>query len=100
MDIDLYIDSSYCGFYPASVIEDFFEDYKQEAAGLLDEIEDDEVILYAVYTYSSDSEKIISANFVCYRMNYLDLVDSCQSLSDYYRLFYLKRTKGGYYEKK
>lgn len=99
MDIDLFIDSVYCGFHPVSVIEDYFADYQQEAAEYLDEIGDNEVIVYALYTYSSDSEKIISANFSCYRMDYNDYVDSCQSLSEYCRLFCLRRTKGGYYEK-
>jgi hypothetical protein len=91
MDVDLYIDSVYHGFYPMEYIEERFSEYKQLAEEAVDEIEDDEVIVYAVFKYERDSEKILYANLMTVKMTYQEYTEICLEDKEYRRYFFLKR---------
>ena len=69
-DIDLYINSAYCGFWPLSKIEEYFEEYYSEAAARAEYIDWDEIILYAVLCYDEEKQTLISADFMMLRMDY------------------------------
>jgi len=90
MDIDLYIDSSYCGFHSIETIENLRCEYYNKAAGKAADIDWDEVILYAIYSYNEETQGFISAEFMCLRMNYSRYAQLCSRISKTCRLFCLK----------
>ena len=90
MDIDVYIDFVYHGFYSLDAVEERFQeqyDAALDASGLLD---DDEVLIYAVYTYDAASGRVISANFTSMVMKYDEFVDYYWSDEAYRRFFFMK----------
>jgi hypothetical protein len=93
MDIDLYVDSIYNGFFPMDVIEEFFEEHKQEAEEMLTDANDGEIIVYAVIKYEQDSEKIIYVNLMTEKMSYQKYVEICESDDEYRRYFFVKKDK-------
>ena len=95
MDIDLYVDRVYYGFYPISTIEERFEEQKQLANELAADIDEGEVIVYAIFNYEPDSERIVSLELITERLDYDDYVRSYQSFSGYCRAFFVRKTNGG-----
>lgn len=91
MDVDLYIDSVYCGFYPLEYIENRVAEYRQLAEEAAGEIDDGDVIVYAVFKYENDSEKIIYANLMTAKMTYQEYAEICQSDTEYRRYFFIRK---------
>lgn len=89
-DVDLYINSVYCGFWSLSKIEEYFDEYSQKAKELAEFIDWDEVILFAVYNYDGEKQTFISADFMLLRMNYDRYVALCKKLSKDCRLFFIR----------
>ena len=90
MDIDLYIDSVYHGFHPIETIEEFRQEYHDKAAEKARMIDWDEVVLYAIYSYDTNTQGFISAEFMCLRMNFERYSMLCSKISKNCRLFCLK----------
>ena len=87
MDIDLYIDFVYHGFYRLDDIEERFNDYlsmAEEAAGSL---ADDEVILFAIYAFDEVSQRFLYANFMLRKLKIDHYARVCERLSRFCRLF-------------
>ncbi len=91
-DIDLYINSSFCGFWELDKIEEYFEEYSAKADRLAEYIDWDEIVLYAVLSYDGEKQTIISADFMLLRMDYSRYVNLTSKLSPDCRLFF-KRNK-------
>ncbi len=92
MDVDLFLDTRYCGFYPISRIEEYFAAYEEKAESYVSQLDWDEVLLYAIYAYDKETQGIISADFMLLRMPYARYVRLCAEISENCRLFF-KRNK-------
>ena len=90
MDIDLYIDSVYFGFFPIETIEEYRLEYYEKAAEKAKLLDWDEVVLYAIYSYDEATQGFISAEFTCLRMNFTRYAELCSKISKNCRLFCLK----------
>ena len=49
MDIELYIDSSYCGFYPIEIIKSYTIEYHLKARHMCENLSSDSVVIYAIF---------------------------------------------------
>ena len=87
MDIDLYIDFIYHGFYKLEDIEERFEEYHSMATEASSELADDEVILFAIYAFDEETEQFIYANFMLQKLKLEHYARVCQRLSKFCRLF-------------
>ncbi|MBR5683645.1 MAG: hypothetical protein IKW96_10320 [Ruminococcus sp.] len=87
MDIDLYIDSVYHGFYRLADIEARFEEYRSIAEEAAKDISDDEVILYAVYAFDEKTQRFLYANFMIKKLKLAHYAGVCGKLSHFCRLF-------------
>ncbi len=93
MDIDIYVDSVYNGFFPVLIMEDLLNDHRAECASKAENIGEDDVLVYAVFSYEPDSQKIISLNLVCLVMPYSDYVGFVaeQNSGDTFKRFFFMR---------
>lgn len=91
MDIELYIDSKYQGFFPRDVIEEHFDSAKQKAESMLPELEWDDVILYAILAYDEKTEALISADLMCLCLSRYEYSKLYRKLSKCCRLFTLRK---------
>ena len=87
MDIDLYIDFIYHGFYRLDDIEERFDEYHAAAVEASKDLADDEVILYAIYGFEEEEQRFIYANFMIRRLKLDHYAKVCEKLSKYCRLF-------------
>ena len=87
MDIDLYIDFIYHGFYRLDDIEERFDEYHAAAVEAAKDLADDEIILYAIYGFEEDDQRLIYANFMIRRLKLEHYARVCEKLSKYCRLF-------------
>ncbi len=87
MDIDLYIDFVYHGFYRLDDIEERFSEYQSMAEEAAKDISDDEVILFAIYGFDENTEDFIYANFMLRKLDMKQYARVCERLSKYCRLF-------------
>lgn len=87
MDIDLYIDFIYHGFYKLDDIEERFREYHSMALEASSELADDEVMLFAIYGFDEETEQFIYANFMLRRLKLDHYAMICQRLSKFCRLF-------------
>jgi hypothetical protein len=87
MDIDLYIDFVYHGFYRLDDIEERFDEYRLMAEEQADSLKDDEVILFAIYGFEEETERFIYANFILRRIKLDHYARVCERLSKRCRLF-------------
>lgn len=85
--IDIYKNSKYYGYTDISQIDEYLSEYEQNAAGLLKELDWDEVVLYAIYSYSEDNS-FISADFMQLRLSYSRYLELASKISDRCRLFF------------
>ena len=90
MDIDVYVDFVYHGFFPLDNVEERFSEQQKAAKTVAEELGENEVLIYAIYTYDQESERIISVNFVTLLMSYEEYRDYCQSGDAYRRFFFVK----------
>ena len=68
MDIELYIDSSYCGFYPIEI--------------------------YAIFSYDPKDQRFCSANFMTLTADYDKYVQLCSKISKNNRIFFVRKNTG------
>ena len=87
MDIDLYIDFIYHGFYRLDDIEERFDEYEAMAEDAAKDLNDDEVILFAIYAFDEDTQRFIYANFMLKRLKLEHYARVCERLSKFCRLF-------------
>ena len=87
MDIDLYIDFVYHGFYRLSYIEDRFKEYEIMAEAASKELDENEVILYAIYGFDEKTQDFIYANFMVKKLKIEHYAKVCSALSKTCRLF-------------
>ena len=99
IDIDLYIDSVYNGFFPIEDIEERIEEFRELAEEAAKDANDDEIIVYAVFKYEQDSEKIVYANLMTEKLTYQEYVEICQSDDEYKRYFFIKKNRENTNEK-
>ena len=90
MDIDLYINSVYFGFFPLDKIMEYRDEYYEKAREEARKLDWDEVILYAIYAYDSSTQGFVSADFMCIRMTFSRYVLLCSRISKNCRVFCLK----------
>lgn len=89
-DIDLYLNSVYCGFQCLDKIQELFEEYRNEAIEMAEIIDWDEIVLFAIFGYDNETEAFISADFMKIRMNYDRYVRLVDKLSDNCRFFFVR----------
>lgn len=87
MDIDLYIDFVYHGFYRLDDIEERFDEYHAMAVEASEHLADDEIILFAIYAFDEETERFIYANFMLRKLRSEDYARVCERLSKFCRLF-------------
>ena len=75
---------------PPVVIEPLSRLKTQELGGHNPRLHADEVLIYAIYTYAQDSERILSVNFVTLLMSREEYIDYCRSGDSYRRFFFVK----------
>lgn len=90
-DIDLYINTEYCGFHTLATIEEYFDEYSMKAAEMARLTDWDEIVLYAIFAYDQFTGGILSADFMLLRMPYKKYVKLCRVVSDDCRMFFKKR---------
>ena len=91
-DIDMYVNTRYMGFFPLERIGLFFGEYFERAHKASEFIDWDEVILYAILAYDSDTQSLVSADFMILRMDYPCYVKLADKLSENCRLFIIRNT--------
>ncbi|MBR3283370.1 MAG: hypothetical protein IKI56_08770 [Ruminococcus sp.] len=91
MDIELYIDSKFQGFFPLSVIEEHFDSALHKAEEMLPELEWDDIILYAILAYDEETEALISADLMCLCLSRYEYSKLYKKLSRSCRLFTLRK---------
>lgn len=89
-DIDLYINSTYCGSWPLAKIEEYFSEYSRKADDMAEYIDWDEIVLYAVFSYDGEKQTFISADFMLLRMDYSRYVALNDTISKNCRMFFKK----------
>lgn len=89
-ETNLYFDMQFCGFHPFDDIEEHLAEYQQKAEELAKIIDWDEVVLYAIFLYDSESHACISADFMLLRLDYSRYLRLCKKISPDCRL-YIKR---------
>ncbi|MCQ2469729.1 MAG: hypothetical protein MJ100_07970 [Ruminococcus sp.] len=92
MDIDLYIETVYHGFYPLYEIYERFIDYYWQAVETAKLLDWDEVVLYAIFAYNRETQGFVAADFMCLRMPYSRYVALCSKISKNCRVFCLRNT--------
>lgn len=92
-EINLYEDSHYMGFYPVDYADIFFEQYEEYAYGLAEQLDHDSVVLFAVYEYYPDDQRVYSADFMMYTMPYDLYVELSSALMNTSRLFFMRGRK-------
>lgn len=90
MDIDLYIDFVYHGFYTLDYIEERFDEYHAAAQEAAKGLADDEVILYAIYAFDENSQRFLYANFMTMKLKLEQYTKACEKLSKHCRLFCIR----------
>lgn len=90
VDIELYLNTVYNGFWKLDAIENFFEEYHQAALELAQIIDWDEVVLFAIFSYDGETEEFISADFMKIRMNYDRYIDLMSKISPYCKLYIVR----------
>lgn len=92
MDIDLYYNSVYSGFYPLDYIIRIYNEYYAEAVDLAQKIDWDEVVLYAIFSYDESTQGFVSADFMLLRMTYKRYTELCLKISKNCRLFFIRNS--------
>lgn len=87
MDIDLYIDFVYHGFYRLPYIEEKFSEFQLLAEEASGDLGADEVILFAIYGFDEKTQNFIYANFMIKRLRLEQYAKVCSALSKTCRLF-------------
>lgn len=77
MDIELYIDSSYCGFYPIEIIKSYTIEYHLKARHMCENLSSDSVVIYAIFSYDPKDQRFCSANFMTLTADYDKYVQLC-----------------------
>jgi len=93
MDIDVYVDFVYHGFFTLDNVEERFSEQQKAAEAIADELAEDEVLIYAIYTYDDESERVLSVNFVSLLMSYDEYISYYRSDPSYRRFFFVKGNK-------
>lgn len=98
-DIDLYINTKYCGFYTLPTIEYYFDEYAAKATEMARLADWDEIVLYAIFAYDHYTDGILSADFMLLRMPRKRYLELCKVISDDCRMFFKRpqdtRQNGG-----
>lgn len=87
MDIDLYIDFIYHGFYRLDYIEERFAEYESIAQQAADSLASDEVLLFAIYAFDAETQQFLYANFMLRKLKLDHYARVCERLSKFCRLF-------------
>ena len=90
-NVELFFNSSYNGFTTISKIEKHLKEYRTAAVSLSDGLEWNEVILYAVLAYDTETGRMDSADFMLLKMPYNRYAELCERLSGFCRLFFAGR---------
>lgn len=85
--IDIYKNSKYCGFTDIAQVNCYLDEYEKKASDMLHYLDWDEVVLYAVYSYT-DEQALISADFMLLRLSYPRYAELASKLSKNCRLFF------------
>lgn len=96
-DINLYIDSYYAGFQRIELIEELFEEYKNEAMEKAKLVSWDSVMLYAIFEYDYPNQTFVSADFIMLEIPYDLYVELTEKLLGRTRFFFI-RGRREYYE--
>lgn len=91
MDVELYIDSKFQGFFPRDVIEERFESAREKAESMLPELEWDDVVLYAIFAYDEETEALISADLMCLCLSRYEYAKLYRKISKSCRLFTFRK---------
>ncbi len=91
MDIELYIDSVYCGFYPIEVIKDYTIEYYLKARSLCADANTDDIVIYAIFSYEPKTQRFFSANFMTLTVPYDRYVQLCSKISKNNRIFFARK---------
>ncbi len=92
MDIDLYIETVYHGFFPLEDILERYNEYYYQALETAKLLDWDEVVLYAIFAYNVETQGFVAADFMCLRMTYKRYVMLCSKISKNCRVFCLRNT--------
>ena len=87
MDIDLYIDFVYHGFYRLDDIEERFNEYSLMAQEAAADLAEDEIILFAIYAFDEETQRFLYANFMMRKLKLDHYARVCERLSKFCRLF-------------
>lgn len=87
IDIDLYMNCRYCGFYPLSVIEEYLDEYSALASEMAKSAEENEIVMYAVIKYDFNTYRILSADFMLLKMTFERYSKLCRKMSICCRAF-------------
>ena len=87
MDIDLYIDFVYHGFYRLDDIEERFAEYQSKAEEAAKDLGPDEIVLFAIYAFDDKSQNLLYANFMIRKLDIGHYARVCERLSGFCRLF-------------
>lgn len=93
--IEIYTDFVYRGFWQYNKIEQLMRKYSHEAAEMSNQIENNEIILYAILGFDKKSHALLTADFMLLRMDYEQYAELANKIHKNCRLFF-KTNTGGY----
>ncbi len=92
-DVDMYIDSKYMGFQTLPTIDRFYREYERRACEIVPELDDGEIVLFAILLFEEDSERFISADFMTLRMPYETYLETYSKLSKGCRMCFRRKPR-------
>ena len=78
------------GIFSFMETETMFEEHRCAALEMAENIEWDEIILYAIYFYLPDTQTVYSSDFMLLRMSRKKYIELISTLSKNCRLFFVK----------
>lgn len=86
--IDIYADFVYQGFWGYNKVNELFTKYSLEAENLSENIDENEVVLYAIFYYEKKSHAMITADFMNIKIDYDSYVALADKIKRNCRIFF------------
>ena len=90
MLLKVFENSEFCGYYPIDEVITRFKEARSKAENAASMIDYDEVIMYAIAAFEPESHKLLSVEFMCYRMLYSRYCQLCSKIWENCRVFFVR----------
>lgn len=92
-DLRIYEDTKYRGFHKVYTIKEKIMEYEQLSDKVAEELDDDEIVLYAIVQSVPGTEMILGIDFMCLRMPFDRYLEMYSHLADGCRMLFKTRKR-------